>query len=79
MEIMTTVARGRASAGKSVNDFCFVLNLKDQYAGAALDAYVQNIQADRQNDTNPTVRNAMKKAVEIRTQAALEVTTHLPG
>jgi hypothetical protein len=78
MDILRSVAQGRANDKKSVNDMFFVLNMKDVYAAPALEAYIRAIQLDGTYETNLAIKEAMDTAVRVKTNSALTVSTHLP-
>ena len=78
IDIQQTIAAGRQNSGKNVHDLHFVLNMKDVYAGSALDAYIRAIQTDGTYESNATVREAMEVAVRVKHTAALAVTPRLP-
>lgn len=78
MEILRTVAQGRATDKKTINDMFFVLNMKDLYATPALEAYIRAIQLDGTYETNMAVKDAMDTAVRVKVNSALTGSTHLP-
>ena len=78
LDIQQTIAAGRQNSGKSVHDIFFVLNMKDVYAGSALDAYILAIQTDGTYESNAAVREAMEVAIRVKQTAALAVSPRLP-
>ena len=78
LDILGSVADGRRKAGKSVGDLFFVLNMKDQYAQAAIERYITAIHDDGLANTSPGVQSALDTAVGVRQTAMLTVTTKLP-
>jgi len=77
--IQQSIAAGRQTDGKSTDDMFFVLNMKDTYAGPALDAYIRAIQADDNTyESNVAVREVMETAIRVKQTAALTVSPRLP-
>ena len=77
-EIFSAIAAGRRRENKSLGDLFFVLNMKDQFAVQALDAYIAAIQEDGRYTTTQGVADALTVATDVRHVAALKVTPKLP-
>ena len=77
-EILATIAGGRRRESKSLGDMFFVLNMKDQFAVQAMDAYITAIQDDGRYTTNQGIADALTVATDVRHVAALKVTPRLP-
>ena len=78
MEILQAIAAGRLQDGKSVGDLMFVLNLKDQFAQEAIEAYIAAIHRDGTAVNSPGVQAALDVAVNVRATAMLTLTPRLP-
>jgi len=76
--ILSTITAGRRKDNKSIGDLLFCLNLKDLFAGAALDAYIAAIHQEGSYENNKNVQAALDAAIDVRLQAALSVTPRLP-
>jgi hypothetical protein len=76
--ILGAVNAGRMRDRKSIGDLFFALNMKDQFAPQAMDAYIAAIQQEGSYETNKNVQAALDTAVEVRQTAAMNVTPHLP-
>src|ERR1035438_3700554 len=78
LEILSTVAEGRRRAGKTVGDLFFVLNMKDQYAQAAIEEYIAAIQRDDVGMANTNVQAALDTALSVRRTAMMNLTPRMP-
>ena len=78
LDILRTLAEGRRTSGKSVNDLFFVLNMKDQYAQRAIEAYIAAIHNDDTAENNAAVQAALDTAVTVRQTAMLNIDARLP-
>lgn len=77
-EVLKTISAGRAAKNKPTEEGMFVLNLRDKYARAALDAYIAAIDADMVNNRDPGVQAARQEAFDARTNAALRFKPEKP-
>jgi hypothetical protein len=76
--ILRTIAAGRRDSGKSIGDIFFVLNMKDQYAWAGLDAYIADIHREGLDYSNDGVKAALETAITVKQTAAMTVNPRLP-
>jgi len=76
--ILRTVASGRRSVQKSVGDLFFVLNMKDQFALPAMDAYIKAVQDDGRYTSAQYLSDTLDVACDIRQVAALNITPRIP-
>jgi hypothetical protein len=77
MDIQKTIAEGRRTAGKTVNDLFFVLNMKDEFALNGLDAYIAAAKADSRLE-HEGLQGAIKVAQSVRHTATMNIDTRLP-
>jgi hypothetical protein len=77
LDILKTIQEARRTAGKSVNDLFFVLNMKDEFALNGLDSYISAIKADGRLEHDGLAK-ALKVAEDVRRTAAINIDTRLP-
>lgn len=78
MSILQAINAGRRSQGRSVGDLFWVLNMKDQFARTALDAYIQDIHFSGLANTVPAVQDALTVAVDVKQTAAMNIIPKIP-
>ena len=78
LSILQTLANSRREAGKEPNSEYFVLQLRDQFAVPALEAYITTIQDSGLALNNKGVQAALDVATAVRQSALLHLEVHLP-
>ena len=74
--IMRTIGEGRRKENKPF--VYFILDMADQYALPAIEAYITGIQMEGLASAHLAVQDALDRAIEARQTGLLNVEQHLP-